>query len=50
MSLLLDDLLDISRITRGTLALRKKRSELAAIVDAAVGNGTPRQSMRNGTR
>ncbi|MGH8241596.1 MAG: GAF domain-containing protein, partial [Steroidobacteraceae bacterium] len=36
MSLLLDDLLDVSRITRGTLELRKKRTELASIIDAAV--------------
>ena len=36
MSLLLDDLLDISRVTRGTLELRKQPTELGAIIDAAV--------------
>ena len=41
MSLLLDDLLDISRITRGTLELRKKRTELASIIDAAVETARP---------
>jgi PAS domain S-box-containing protein len=41
MSLLLDDLLDVSRITRGTLELRKKRTELASIIDAAVETARP---------
>jgi PAS domain S-box-containing protein len=41
MSLLLDDLLDVSRITRGTLELRKKRTELASVVDAAVETARP---------
>ena len=41
MSLLLDDLLDISRITRGTLELRRQRTDLAAIVDAAVETARP---------
>ena len=41
MSLLLDDLLDISRITRGTLELRKQRTELAAIVESAVETARP---------
>jgi len=36
MSLLLDDLLDISRVTRGTLVLRIQPSDLAAVIDAAV--------------
>jgi signal transduction histidine kinase len=36
MSLLLDDLLDISRITRGTLALRPKPTDLASMVATAV--------------
>jgi CheY-like chemotaxis protein/two-component sensor histidine kinase len=38
---LLDDLLDISRITRGTLELRTEMTELAAIVDAAVETARP---------
>jgi len=41
MALLLDDLLDISRITRGTLALRFEPTDLAAIVDAAVETSRP---------
>ena len=41
MSLLLDDLLDISRVTRGTLELRTEVTELAAVVDAAVETARP---------
>jgi len=41
MSLLLDDLLDVSRITRGTLELRRKPTELGAIVEAAVETARP---------
>ncbi|MBC8024577.1 MAG: PAS domain S-box protein, partial [Steroidobacteraceae bacterium] len=41
MSLLLDDLLDVSRITRGTLALRIEMTDLATIVDAAVEQARP---------
>ena len=41
MSLLLDDLLDISRITRGTLELRTEMTDLATIVDAAVETSRP---------
>ena len=41
MALLLDDLLDISRITRGTLALRTQLTDLASIVDAAVETARP---------
>lgn len=36
MALLLDDLLDISRVTRGTLTLRIEETDLASMVDAAV--------------
>jgi CheY-like chemotaxis protein len=36
MALLLDDLLDISRVTRGTLVLRPQPTELASVIDAAV--------------
>lgn len=36
MALLLDDLLDIARITQGKLHLRKERLALADVVDAAV--------------
>ena len=41
MALLLDDLLDISRITRGTLQIRKVPAELAAIVASAVETAQP---------
>ena len=41
MALLLDDLLDISRVTRGTLELRTQLTELAAIVDAAIETARP---------
>jgi PAS domain S-box-containing protein len=41
MSLLLDDLLDISRITRGSLEVRKKPTELAFVVAAAVETARP---------
>jgi signal transduction histidine kinase/ActR/RegA family two-component response regulator len=38
---LIDDLLDVSRITRGKLALRKERIELAAVVSDAVDTARP---------
>ncbi len=41
MSLLLDDLLDASRITRGTLLLRKEVVPLQTIVEAAVETARP---------
>jgi PAS domain S-box-containing protein len=41
MSLLLDDLLDVSRITRGTLALRVEMTDLRSIVDAAIEQAQP---------
>jgi signal transduction histidine kinase/CheY-like chemotaxis protein len=41
MSLLLDDLLDISRITRGTLELRRRRTDLEEIVSMAVETARP---------
>lgn len=41
MSLLLDDLLDISRVTRGTLALRVQPTDLAAIISVAVETARP---------
>jgi PAS domain S-box-containing protein len=41
MSLLLDDLLDVSRIGRGTLLLRKSAESLAALVDTAVETARP---------
>ena len=41
MSLLLDDLLDVSRITRGTLELRMETVDLADVVDAAIETARP---------
>ncbi len=41
MSLLLDDLLDVSRITRGMLHLRMARAELSSVVEAAVETARP---------
>ncbi len=50
MSLLLDDLLDISRITRGTLELRTEMTDLAAVVDAAVETSRPDHRIEDITR
>jgi PAS domain S-box-containing protein len=41
MSLLLDDLLDISRVTRGTLMLRLQPTELGAAVNMAIETARP---------
>ncbi len=41
MSLLLDDLLDVSRITHGTLQLRKQQTDLQSILSAAVETARP---------
>jgi PAS domain S-box-containing protein len=41
MSLLLDDLLDVSRIGRGTLLLRKSRELLSGVVDTALEAARP---------
>jgi signal transduction histidine kinase/ActR/RegA family two-component response regulator len=41
MALLLDDLIDVSRITRGKLELRKSPTSLQAIVQAAVETSRP---------
>jgi PAS domain S-box-containing protein len=41
MALLLDDLLDVSRITRGMLRLRPGPTELKALIDAAVETARP---------
>lgn len=47
MSLLLDDLLDISRITRGQLRLRRKWVELASVIDLALETAGPAISARS---
>ncbi len=41
MARLLDDLLDISRITRNTLALRRGRVTLASVIDSAIETSAP---------
>jgi len=41
MALLLDDLLDVSRITRGVLALRKNVTELSTVIASAVETARP---------
>ncbi len=41
MSLLLDDLLDVSRITHGTLQLRKQDTDLQSILGAAIETARP---------
>jgi signal transduction histidine kinase/ActR/RegA family two-component response regulator len=41
MSLLLDDLLDVSRIGRGTLLLRRSREFLVTLVDTAIETARP---------
>jgi signal transduction histidine kinase/CheY-like chemotaxis protein len=41
MSLLLDDLLDVSRITHGTLQLRKQQTDLQSVMSAAVETARP---------
>jgi PAS domain S-box-containing protein len=41
MSRLLDDLLDVSRITRGAIELKKTRTELAPVIQAAVDAARP---------
>src|SRR6185436_11274150 len=38
---LIDDLLDVSRITRGTMELRKSRVELVTVVESAVETARP---------
>jgi PAS domain S-box-containing protein len=49
MARLLDDLLDVSRITRGTLEVRKTRVELASVVDAAIEMARPLIDARHHT-
>ena len=41
MALLLDDLLDISRVTRGVLNLRVEMTDLATVIDSAVETARP---------
>jgi len=46
MALLLDDLLDVSRITQGKLEVRRETVELVAIIDTAVETARPLIDMR----
>jgi signal transduction histidine kinase/CheY-like chemotaxis protein len=41
MSVLLEDLLDVSRITRGTLELRRQPTELSVLVESAIETARP---------
>jgi len=41
MSLLLDDLLDVARVGRGTLPLRKSKEVLAVLIDTAIETARP---------
>ena len=47
MALLLDDLLDIARITQGKLRLKKERVELSDVMDAAIEAARPRLEEKN---
>jgi PAS domain S-box-containing protein len=47
MARLLDDLLDVSRISRGTMEIRKELVELQAVVDAAIEIARPAIEARN---
>ena len=46
---LIDDLLDVSRISRGTLEIRKGRAELSAVIDRALETVAPLFSQRRQT-
>lgn len=47
MSLLLNDLLDIARVTQGKLELRKQRVRLTDVVDSAVEEARPLLDSKN---
>jgi len=47
MALLLDDLLDVSRISRGTLLLRRSRVDLAGVIEAALEVARPHIEAKN---
>ena len=49
MSRLLDDLLDVSRITRGTLELKKAPTELSLVIGTAIETARPVLSAKNHT-
>jgi PAS domain S-box-containing protein len=49
MSRLLDDLLDISRITRGTLELKRSRTEMTEVISTAVEAAQPFMDARRHT-
>lgn len=47
MALLLDDLLDVARITQGKLELRKRRVTLGSVIDSAVETARPFIDQKN---
>jgi signal transduction histidine kinase len=47
MALLLDDLLDIARITQGKLRLKKERVALSDVMDAAIEAARPKLDVKN---
>lgn len=47
MALLLDDLLDVARITQGKLRLKKEQVELSDVLDAAIEAARPRLDEKN---
>src|SRR5271154_2380107 len=49
MSSLLDDLLDVSRITRGAFALKKQRLDVKKLLDAAVESVQPAMDAKRHT-
>jgi PAS domain S-box-containing protein len=49
MARLLDDLLDVSRITRGRLELRRERLDISSVIDAAVETARPLIEQRRHT-
>ena len=46
---LIDDLLDVSRISRNKMELRRSRVPLADVVEQRRGDGPPARSRRPGT-
>jgi len=49
MSRLLDDLLDVSRITRGTLELKRTSTELTSVIGAAIETARPALDVKHHT-
>ena len=47
MALLIDDLLDVSRISQGKLQLRRERTDLASVIDIALESAMPAVTAKN---